>query len=277
MFSSFQAQTDDLTASQIKILDYINKQIDRIPFLSIDTAAREIGVSNATLTRFTKKMGYGSFKEMKQTLLKNQQISPAEKLKNSAVRNGILTEDLVIYKELDHLVETMNHLDILSLEKAVRLILDSKRIFIFAKGASYGLGHLLSFRLNRFDLQVILVPSSGSDIFEQLNNVHSQDLAILFGFGTVPKEIQVVIDYAKTHTVSSILFTDTLSRRKELSGDLNFYISRGKPKEYHSMASAAALIDTLVVELSKKIPPASQQQLEQLYQLKEAYKKDIPR
>lgn len=277
MSDLFALSTDALTKSEMKILDYFVKNSEQIPFLSIIEISKDIGISNATLTRFVRKAGFSSLKELKQQVLKSHIITPAQKLKNAALENNEDRADLLLVKEIDHLAETFEKLDRNALDQAIDYILNVHHLYIFAKGASVGVGQLLQFRLNRFGFQTTLVHSSGSELFEYLANVKKDDLVILFGFGKIPLEIQIVLDYTHRHTIRSLLFSDTLSRPKKLDATINLYVSRGLPKEYHSMTSAVALVDTLIVELSKKIPSEQYERLHQLYTLKETYKKDLPR
>lgn len=275
---TFTIPKGSLTKSQQRILEYIYSNIETIPFLTITDISNELNVSDATITRFSKKVGFQSFKEMKTAILSEIQISPAQKLQNSFEQDHLNNkENLLIYKEIQHLIDTVSQLDTKTLYQAIHLLLEAKKIYVFAKGAAKSPAELLVFRLNRFNLDIQLVTASGSELFEKLNNLSSEDAVVLFGFGSVPREIKLVEDHSKKIKASILSFTDRHYNSHSENGITTFFVARGLPDDYHSMTSIIALIDTLIVEMAKEMPEERKQHLENLFSLKESYKHNIPR
>lgn len=275
---TFTIPKDSLTKSQLVILEYIYSNIEMIPFLTITEISNELGISDATITRFSKKVGYPSFKEMKMAILSDLQVSPAKKLQNSFEEGDLNAKDnLLIFKEIQHLIETVSHLDMQTLNQAIHLLLKAKKIYVFAKGAAKSPADLLVFRLNRFDLDIQLVTASGSELFEKLNNLSQEDAIVLFRFGSVPREIKLVEDYGKKIKVPILSFADRHYNSTSEEGITTFFVARGLPDDYHSMTSVVALIDTLIVEMAKQMPEEIKQHLENLFSLKESYKHNVPR
>ena len=87
-----------LTPNQKRIADFIEKSGERILYYSETELAKELEISNATISRFWKKIGYENFKAFKQTFIEKEQISPEKKLKNSL--SQIQNQQLQIH---DHL------------------------------------------------------------------------------------------------------------------------------------------------------------------------------
>ena len=56
-----------LTASQKRIADYIEKSGEHILYYTETELAKALGVSNATISRFWKSIGYDNFKSFKAT------------------------------------------------------------------------------------------------------------------------------------------------------------------------------------------------------------------
>lgn len=275
---TFTISKGSLTKSQQRILEYIYSNIETIPFMTITDISNELNVSDATITRFSKKVGFPSFKEMKTAILSEIQISPAQKLQNSFEQDNLNNkENLLIYKEIQHLMDTVSQLDKQSLYQAINLLLEAKKIYVFAKGAAKSPAELLVFRLNRFNLDIQLVTASGSELFEKLNNLSSEDAVVLFGFGSIPREIKLVEDHSKKIKASILSFTDRHYNSHSENGVTTFFVARGLPDDYHSMTSIIALIDTLIVEMAKAMPEERKQHLENLFSLKESYKHNIPR
>ncbi len=278
MAELFDTSNPQLTASDHKIIAFFANHPQLAPFLSISEVTETIGISNATLTRFAKKTGFANYKELKQAWLTQQRISPSEKLEKLRQEAAPFeSANALIQREIQHLNETAAHLQGESFQQAARAITQKKQVYVFSKGATKALGDLLYFRLNRFGIAIQHLCSSGSEIFETLAHITNQDVLILFGFGKIPKETNVILSYAKEHHITTLLFSDQLYYESHEPTLHHFYVSRGLPDTYHSLTTAIALIDAFIVEVSQLAPEAYQEKLQQLHTLKEQYKKEIPR
>ncbi|MFV0559042.1 MAG: MurR/RpiR family transcriptional regulator [Enterococcus sp.] len=274
----FDLDANQLTESEKQIIDFFYKNEQVIPFLSINEISQSIGVSNATLTRFSKKVGFKSFKELKLSLVTKREATPSSKLQNALEFEE--TNELpatMIYRDIQQLLETLEQVDATVFQNAAQAIIEKERIFIFSKGVAQSLGHLLEFRLRRFGIQIQNINQSGSEIFETLHALKKTDLVILFCFSKTPRETQVVFDYAKKNGIETICFTDRLHPQMQQIATYPFYISRGNSNEYHSLTSTISFIDALIVAVHRLAPPSYHEQLEKIHQLKESYKKEIPR
>ncbi|AZP03350.1 MurR/RpiR family transcriptional regulator [Jeotgalibaca ciconiae] len=274
----FHIEHSKLTDSEQQIVDFFNKNQQVVPFLSISEISHAIGISNSTLTRFSKKIGFKNFKELKLSFISKGEVTPSTKLQSALYLEK--TEEfpnVMIYRDIQQLLETIEHLDVQSFQAAAKAIIEKKRIFVFSKGASKSLGHLLYFRLKRFGIQIQHISSSGSEIFETLHTLNEDDLLVLFFFGKAPRETNIIFDFAQKEKIDAICFSDQLYKSPAQTGTYNFYVSRGLPTEYHSLTSAISFIDSLIVEVSRIAPKEYHEQLQKMHYLKETYKKDIPR
>ncbi|MDU5913329.1 MAG: hypothetical protein E6Z21_03505 [Anaerococcus vaginalis] len=60
-----------LKKSELDVFTFLNKNSDRLLAMTIDEVAQKCFVSNATITRTAKKMGYKGFTELKYSLVNN--------------------------------------------------------------------------------------------------------------------------------------------------------------------------------------------------------------
>ena len=95
-----------LTPSQKRIADFIEKSGEHILYFSETELAQELQVSNATISRFWKTIGYENFKSFKDAIKEKEQLSPKSKLKNSLLQ--IEHQQLQIHEHL--LTMTKNQL-----------------------------------------------------------------------------------------------------------------------------------------------------------------------
>ena len=67
----------ELTPGQVKVANYICGNLEKVVYQTIAQIAKESGVSETTVIRFSYAMGFTSFSDM-QTALQNEQLgSPA--------------------------------------------------------------------------------------------------------------------------------------------------------------------------------------------------------
>ena len=98
-------QNADLTRQQQKIADYFVKNQNRVCTMSLIKVAREIGVSDASVVRFARAIGYKGFSDLKAELYENV----TEDLSKTNVGEYDLSQRFDIqterYKSLDLSVE----------------------------------------------------------------------------------------------------------------------------------------------------------------------------
>ncbi len=267
-----------LTKSEEKIVNYIYQHLSIIPFLSIGKIAEELNISVATLSRFVRHMGYESLKDLKVAIMEHENVTtPAGKLQKTLSMADANTAVQLLKRQEACLAQTRENLSEPDVKKAVAAIRDAETVYFLGKGVSRGLVELFSFRLCRFQKRTVTLPPSGSELFERLVDVKQNDLVILFGFYKMPVEARVTLEQAREVGCKTLLFTDRLYSDEEQRGDINLYVYRGELREYHSMAAAVALIDTLVVLTARELEGEPVQSLSDLYQLKEKYADIIPR
>lgn len=266
----------ELTKSELTLINYLYAHIEEIPFLSITELAKRLSLSSATLSRGVRHLGFDSFKDLKEFIVDKRRISPAAKMEQSLDANSHPHSKL-ISKEILHLQETLNHWDDTSFTKALAALHEAKMIHIFGKGASYGLAHIFSFRLNRFKKNTRIMESSGSQVFESLHLITPEDIIILFAFSKMPLEAKLIIEHQQKVGYQLLIITDRLYTNPSHQESIQLFVRRGDINNYHAMVTPMAMLDSLIVEYAKAYQPSTLQSLEDLFTLKETYAKQLPR
>ena len=266
------------TKAEQKIVDFLMQSSSELVLLSIHDISTRLGVSEATISRFTRHVGYQDFKELKADLLNQieETKSPAEKLSASLLQDNSSLLGMLRYQQFC-IEKTMAHLEESYVSSIVDTMVSSRRIFLFGKGAASSLAELLRFRLSRFGMDVTLFPAGGSEVFETLNFIQKEDFIILFGFQRTPVEAGVILKHCRGLGCKTLLITSRMLDDSDHTADYQLFVYRGQPKEYHSMAAPVALLDALVILIAARLSSSATDALENLHHLKEYYKKEIPR
>ncbi|MEX3624507.1 MurR/RpiR family transcriptional regulator [Viridibacillus arvi] len=269
---------ENLTPNQKILADYIQKNMTSILYSTETEIADQLNLSNATVSRFWKTIGYRNFKDFKNNLKEHIEISPANKLEN--IMQQVETSDLqtqMLKLSTHHLEETLLHFSSENFQKAIDALVMSKKIYIYSPGPSEGLGKLIDFRLSRFGLSIHYMPKSGHEIFESLVHLTDQDVVLIFGFVKLHPETKVILDYSKEVGAKSIVMTDCLISDFNTTADIILFSSRGELWEFHSMIAPTFLIENLIIGVGKELKENSISKLEELNSLRSKYKDLLPR
>ena len=137
-------------------------------------------------------------------------------------------------------------------DEAVKLLISSRQVYIFAPDVSKGLGNILQYRLLRLGILLIPLPG-GSQLYDAMVNLKQGDLVLLFGYSRLLTEVQILLSYSEKAGYQTILFTDLLAEEHLSNANLTLYSFRGEPNDYHSVATPLLLIDLLIMKASQSL------------------------
>ena len=126
----------EMTDSEKSIADFILSHPEEIYSLKIGNLARETGVSLPTVFRFTRTLGYEGFKDFKVNLVKDMAVGlniSIEDMDGGSLEN--LTQNIFEIVE-KNLKETRSLIDYDSLARAIKGIVNAKRLIFFAVSSS---------------------------------------------------------------------------------------------------------------------------------------------
>ena len=161
-----------------------------------------------------------------------------------------------------------------AIETAAHLIAQKQKIYVFAPDASFGIAHVMKYRLRRFGIELIFM-EGGSALYESLNNIRKEDLVLIFCFGRVLAETTVLLAQKSHVGFSCVIFSDLLANGLQNS-EAFLYCYRGEPTEYHSMVSLMAVVDSLIIKIAMESFD-SMARINQLNDLRNKYQKYIRR
>lgn len=272
MALTFPQMPDKLTGNEAAILEYITCHSDSFLLMSIARLADELGVSEATISRFARHVGCRDFKHMKQVVLEQTtRGGPARKLAATlAGGDGTLLQRWM-EQQRDCLQQTLELMDPAEFDRAAWAVAGADRVFVHAKNASRSMAELLEFRLRRIGVDVRRVPASGSEMVEGLALAGAGDLVVTFGFSKLSAEGRTILAMREQAGYRTLLFTGRVYQEPEQQADINLYVCRGEANEYHSMTAPAFVVDALVLAVSVQLGDAAVRRLETIRRFKETY------
>lgn len=265
-----------LSQSHMKVGQWVLHNEPTVMISTEKDIAEKVGVSIATVSRFWQAIGFTNLKAYKQYLKEQRDITPAKKMSKTLI--DIEYTDVHIHhlnRSIHHLQTTLNDFQREPFEQAIESIRQASRLMIYAPGPSLSLGELLGYRLRRFGIAVQLIRHMGSEMLEELIQMDESCVVLLFSFGRLLKEGEVLLQHANEVRCKTIVISDQMVIDTPVAYDLFLYADRGERKEFHSMIAPIFLIETLIIEIGKQ--EKSLVYMEKLSDIRKKYKNELPR
>ena len=150
----------NFTTVEKKIADYIFEVGEKMLEKSAQEVASEIGSSSAALVRFSRKLGYDGFSQLKQKLSASYAVHEDDedyyKEVNDSETPSSIKNKLKV--RVNHMVETTNAaLSDDEIMAAVALIDEAESIFVFGIGASSMVAQDIFQKFSRIGKQVFFI------------------------------------------------------------------------------------------------------------------------
>jgi DNA-binding MurR/RpiR family transcriptional regulator len=266
-------QYSQLTKSEKKIADYLLRSQDEAAFLAAGEIASHLKLSEPTIVRFARKLGFEGYPALREALQENfrQRMTHSTRLRSRLdnLREGGDLFERLVTSEIDYLTEAMHTLSRASLDAAVDLLRTHQRIFVYGLGPSTSLVDLLDIRLTRTARQVIPLKTSGREIIEPMMLMTGSDLLIAIGFYNPNPSLRMVLDFAGERGTPVILLTDTLGDLLGNQAAVVLAARRGPVASFHSLTVPMCILNTLLLALSSAEQEKVVSHLDAMDQLRE--------
>lgn len=247
-------QFNHLTKSEKRIANFLRKNQEESAFLSAGEIAKRLDLSEATLVRFARTLGFSSYPAMRAVLQQNfrQRVTHSTRLQGrlNEMREGGDVFERTTATEIDYLTQALESIDRKAMKRAVDMLREHQRIFVFGLGPSISLVDLMEIRLHRFGKHVIPLKTAGRELLEPLLLLNQNDLLFVICFFDQNPALRLVLDYGKKIGCPIIMLTDTLDVLLGESADVILAARRGPVGEFHSLVVPMTVINALLLSVA---------------------------
>jgi DNA-binding MurR/RpiR family transcriptional regulator len=265
-----------LTKSEKRIADYLRKNQEEAAFLAAGEIADRLELSEATMVRFARTLGFDSYPAMRLVLQENfrRRVTHSARLRSRLddLREGGDIFEKITVSEIDYLTQALLTVDRDALNQAVALLTKCEHLYVFGTGPSVSLVHLLNLRLTRFGKHVIPITVTGREAVEPLLLITERDALFAISFFDLNPTLQVVMEQANDKRCPIILLTDTLGSIIGEKAEVVLAAKRGPVSAFHSLVVPMTIINTLLLEIANQNQEAVISNLDNLDQLRERLK-----
>ena len=164
----------ELSKSEAVVADYVSNHPEEVINLSVSALADLCGVSEPTIIRACRNMGYSGYQALKVALIQGQSATIAyagEEVTETDSMQDTITK--VFGAAEDAVALTRNNLNVRDMERAAEALLGAKRIYIFGVGGSSAVASDVQHKFSRLgfnvtayadlNLQAIVAAYAGKD------------------------------------------------------------------------------------------------------------------
>lgn len=272
--SRIEKQMDKLTKLQRKIAAYVLSDPIQAAFMTVDQLAHAVGVSTATIVRFSTELGYSGYTEFQgalQEYLKDK-AKPSAKLQVSMVRNKGKEEEPEFITAntqlvLDNIERTMEGMSEQTLEAVIDKLLSAKKVYCVGLRTSACISTYLGYNLGRMlDAPCIRCENTG-DYAEHIRRITKGDVVFAV---TMSRYSRQVVEFAKLASQKGavvVAFTDSYG--SPLAQYANYQlIARTASDGFHnSVVAFCYIVDILLGLCCRKVSETVKKNLKESEQV----------
>lgn len=242
------------SVTEKNIADYIMKHKQDIPNMTIAELAKKSQVSEASVTRFCKKIEVGGFHSLKINLA---QVSFPKEI--ATIEEATLAQQLEHIKEnkLSEITQTMNFIHLEPLEAVLDKFQKANKIIFLAYGNTIPVALDAAYRFNQIGIFSVAFEIWDASL-SMLLNLTKEDLVVVISNSGETKELIKAINWCQDNNVYTISITNNqqspialLSNQHLLTATRERLFQRDY---YFSRISAMLMIETIFLLLSFNNP-----------------------
>jgi len=245
-----------LSKGQKLIAKYIVSNYDKAAYMTASALGAEVGVSESTVVRFAIEMGFDGYPDLQSKIRDTVRVrlTSVQRIESTNIRMGeaeIL--DSVLLNDAEKIKITLDTLDRAEFSKAVDLILGARNIYIMGMRSSAVLAEFVNYYFGLlFDNVRLIRPAGGSEIFEHLMKVHTDDVLIAISFPRYTTGIVNAVEYASKTGARVVAITDSLSSPIVPHADAALVAKSDMASFVDSLVAPMSLINALIAYIGKK-------------------------
>lgn len=256
IFKLFDELKDSFTKQEEKLVKYIKENVEEVKHMNAYEMAEKSKISQPTIVRFSKKIGFKGFAEMRIALNKEEASS------KSILHHEINIEDTfslatkkVLNLNIAAVGGVLNHYDEKSYRNSVELIHKSRQIMILGIGGSGLVAKDMAYKLLKIGKQIYCE----GDIHTQIGNLNSfgkGDLLFMISYSGESKDILKAAKIAKRKGITIISITKYIPNSLANFSDINLKIDANEEtfrvSSITSRIAQLSVIDILFINLIKE-------------------------
>lgn len=216
-----------LTKTEKRIAEFVSKNPKKLITLSALELGKELGVSDASVLRFSKNIGFNKFSDFKNYVaLELSEGNLNERIvknwNNFTSENDLANK--IINADLRNIQDFLLNIDFELIERLIDLIEKSKKIYILGIGASRAIAQFMFWHIKRLGYSSECIIEGGFGLYETISKIKKEELLILFAFPKFLNDEINTLKVIKEKRAKSVVITSSLFSEISFLGDIVFRV-----------------------------------------------------
>ncbi len=251
------SQYEAFSAGEKKVAKYVTDHYQEILAISSGELAQITGVSDATVVRFAKTLGYKGFLQLRNDMKK--ELGTVRSLYSASQNAGeILTDNGISRYILSQQADAERFaagLDMKMIERVSRRILDAETVYLCGIGSDRVVADYLNNYFPLIGIRTELIDEVGLSMKERVMHLCDRDYVVMSSYPSVQQDEFWMARYAREMGAGLFLITDSdiTARIIDPSAD---YVKTGSSIEtfYNSAVLSMYFCDILLMKLHEMDP-----------------------
>lgn len=241
-----------MPAIQRGLARYIHENFPTVAFSNVAEIAKSAGVSEATVVRFAKSMGYSGYPDFQREVRRivRAGLRSWERFMLSTTQPPEARTKLqeIAEKERENIANLVANLDERSVADAVHLLKRASEVIVVGIRSTASLAQHLYFGLGKISVRAKRFTTISSETYDYLSKADRRACVIVIGFPRYLAELSRVLEFAKSRQLKTLTITD--SPFSPLRGKVTLCVPRESVMFIAFNAAPLVLINYLLHELS---------------------------
>lgn len=189
-----------LTKTEKRIAQFFLESEEDIFFMTSKEIAELLQISDTSIIRFVKHIGFTNFTDFRDFIKNNLQTKMAslpqfiqnmEELKHNSVEQALLSQ---MNKNISTLFDTKS---LAKMEEIIDVLWEAENRYIVGLKSTVGLANFLGIRLSFMLGKVYTFVSNDTILFNSIRNIKKEDVLFLFDYPTYSREMILLCRVAK--------------------------------------------------------------------------------
>ena len=245
-----------LTKKEKRIAEFFLDEEQRVFLMNVADIAKTIDVSDTSVIRFIKSLGFENFTDFKnsgQENIKSRLDKTNDFIKNLDIIKENSIEQLYIHKINEEVNKIFNSSSQKQIKKISNLIIKAKNKYIVGFKSTAGIANFFGVRLGFMLENVSTFNIDDSVVVNSIFNIKQEDILIIFDYPMYSKAAVVLAKIARENKAKILLFTDSDNAPLAEYSDILYKVKLNGISVFNSLISTQILIEYLLTYISQFI------------------------
>ncbi len=262
---------EGLTPKQRRLARFILENQIYIAFASAQDVGQEAGVDAATVVRFSRRLGYGGFADLRDAVRQRMPsfLTATEKVSRTLAAKGRKREiiDLIFSQDVENIGATANANEPEVLTETIRVLNRANEVYVLGSGLSAPIASAFAHQLGLVGVKsrAVLGPFVQSAV--EIAGATVKDVVVGIGLWRYVRDTVALLAAAHTAQVPTIALTDSKMSPLARQASIVLLAATQTPEIPHSVTSLLTLCNALSSGLALTNPNRTLRRLQRIDEL----------